>query len=214
MKRELKIKVCGMREKENILEVCKLAPDYIGFIFYKKSPRFVKKEQVLDLLDDFPNIKKVGVFVDPEVRYLKEKIARHHFDYIQLHGKESVDFCSDLKALGVKIIKAFALEESFSFLTLNGYEKVVDYFLFDTKSKYYGGSGKSFDWQILKSYNNILPVFLSGGLSLENITAISDLNFLNLAVLDFNSCFEKKPALKNIDLLKKSNFPQLRNLFL
>ena len=195
-----------MRKEKNILELCQLAPDYIGFIFYEKSPRFVQNEKVLDLVNFFPKIKKVGVFVETTLDYLKKKITRHNFDYVQLHGKESADFCKKLKLLGIKIIKSFSIEEKFDFSLLSAYEKIVDYFLFDTKTIHYGGSGKTFDWKVLKNYNNSLPIFLSGGLSLKNIPDIAKLDFLKIYAIDLNSCFETKPALKNIADLKILNF--------
>ena len=203
----MKIKVCGMRDADNILNVAKLAPHYMGFIFYKKSIRFVKEERAIDLLQNFPAIKKVGVFVDAKLDYILQKVHRHGLSHVQLHGKEQVNFCQKIKkAAKIRIIKAVSVTEDFNFSILQPYQEVVDYLLFDTKCSGYGGSGITFNWNILKNYNNQLPIFLSGGLSLDNIQSAKKLSFLKIHALDLNSCFEKKPALKDIKLLQKLDF--------
>ena len=207
----MKIKICGMNNEQNILQVAKLAPNYMGFIFYKKSVRFVAQEKVIDALEKFPNIQKVAVFVDASLEYIQQKIAKHNFSHIQLHGNEDPLFCEQIKIQsGKKIIKTFRVQQNFDFSIIIAYQNVVDYILFDTKTIDYGGSGKKFDWQILRKYNNKLPVFLSGGLSLDNIHYALGIDFVNIHALDLNSCFEKEPALKDIELLKKVYFKKIQ----
>jgi phosphoribosylanthranilate isomerase len=207
----MKIKVCGMSEPQNIIEVANLAPDYMGFIFYEKSPRFVKDESAIELLESYPKIQKVGVFVNASLEYIEQKSKKHHFSFLQLHGKESVDFCRKIKqTINSKIIKAFGVDENFDFLQVAEYQKVADYLLFDTKTAHYGGSGRKFSWDILKNYNNKIPIFLSGGLNLQNIDLATKIPFLNIHALDLNSQFEKKPAQKDINLLKQVHFQKYR----
>lgn len=199
----MKIKVCGMNEVQNILEVAKLAPDYMGFIFYEKSPRFINKEANIQVLQNFPSIQKVAVFVNASLSYIEEKVTKHHFSHLQLHGNESVDFCKKIKnSTGKKIIKAFGVFQNFDFSITIPYQNEVDYILFDTKTSRYGGSGDFFAWDLLKNYNNKLPIFLSGGLTFENIQKAAKIDFVNIHALDLNSRFEKSPALKNVELLK------------
>lgn len=194
-----KLKVCGMRNKNNIQELISVNPDYIGFIFYSKSPRYA--ELILDesLLASLPiNIQKVGVFVNSTNTYIHQITSQFGISFLQLHGKESPQQCEELKAKGYTIIKAFGISDEFDFSVLNPYKPVVDYFLFDTKGKDYGGNGYTFNWNILKKYDNAKPIFLSGGIGLENITDALKLDFLDVHALDVNSKFEIEPALKDI----------------
>ena len=156
---QIKWKVCGLRD--NIAEVVALQPDFVGFIFYKKSPRYVGENFVLPEIAN-STINKVGVFVNEAFDVVYNTILKYKLDYAQLHGNESPGYCEKLKRQGIKIIKAFQVDEHFDFGELEAYESVTDYFLFDTKTKQYGGSGKSFDWQILNSYLLEKKYFLSG----------------------------------------------------
>ncbi len=203
----MKLKVCGLKFKENIIQVAALQPDYMGFIFYSQSKRFVGEDFQLPGIS--PEIKKVGVFVNATIEYINEKISKYKLDIIQLHGDETPDFCEELKPL-VKVMKAFGIEENFDFKVLELYKNSCDYFLFDTKTKEYGGSGKQFDWNILKNYNNVLPYFLSGGLDLENINNLLTTSNIKLFAIDVNSKFEIEPGIKNIELLKKINMIPLK----
>ncbi len=191
----LQVKVCGMRDIDNIRELSVLPIDYLGFIFYAKSPRFTEN---LPLLPDLPaNIQKIGVFVNATEDYILDKIAEG-LDGVQLHGNESPSQCAALQQQCVKVIKAFGIEVGFDWKTLVAYLPVVDYFLFDTKSNNHGGTGQRFDWQTLASYPFEKPYFLSGGLSMENIQEASAISDQRLIGLDLNSCFEIAPALKDI----------------
>lgn len=199
----MKIKVCGMRQAANIAQVADLNPDYLGFIFYAKSPRLIS-EVSAELIKYIPEtIKTVGVFVNEEINEVKLKIARHQLKAVQLHGAESVAYCTELKNTGVEVIKAFGVHPEFDFKQLEPYASLVDYFLFDTQTPAHGGSGKVFDWKLLEDYQLDKPYFLSGGIGLEyaqQIKAIQDPKFY---AIDVNSKFELEPGLKDVEQLKE-----------
>ena len=197
----MKIKICGLKFKSNILGLSKLEPDYMGFIFWEKSKRLV--------IDSTPNlsqtkIKKTGVFVNADFEKIKDKVRVHKLEAIHLHGLESPEFCEKIKNLGVEIIKAFSIDGSFNFKILEEYELCSDYFLFDTKGKSPGGNGISFDWEILRNYKYEKKFFLSGGIGIESISAIKKIKNLSLPLfcVDINSRFELNPGEKNIELIK------------
>lgn len=210
--KSLKLKICGMKHSENILEVAALKPDYLGFIFYEKSPRnFSEEIPKIDLA-----IKTTGVFVDAEIDFILKQVEKCHFSAIQLHGDESADYCRKLRqSLGkknpVELIKVFSIKESFDFEVLKTYEDVVDYFLFDTKGENKGGNGITFNWELLKEYSSSIPFFLSGGIGLEVLQKIEELyeyfkkrNKSHLFYgVDVNSKFEVEAGLKNVSALEK-----------
>ncbi len=197
----MKIKICGLKFESNILGLSKLEPDYMGFIFWEKSKRLV--------IGSTPNlsktkIKKTGVFVNADFEKIKDKVRVHKLEAIQLHGLESPEFCEKIKNLGVEIIKAFSIDENFTFNILEKYELCSDYFLFDAKGKSPGGNGISFDWEILRNYKYKKKFFLSGGIGIESISAIKKIKNLSLPLfcVDINSRFELNPGEKNIELIK------------
>jgi phosphoribosylanthranilate isomerase len=200
----MKLKICGMKYPDNILEVALLLPDYMGFIFWEKSARYFD-----GVMPDLPkSIKKVGVFVNESIPAIVAKIAKYDLQAIQLHGQESVEFCSELKTKidpSIEIFKVFSADENFDFNVLKPYESVCDYFLFDTKGKLPGGNGTTFDWKILENYPSTKPFFLSGGIGIEELDSIKEIVKTNLPLyaIDVNSKFEIEPGLKNISLLKK-----------
>jgi phosphoribosylanthranilate isomerase len=196
----MKLKVCGMRSHENILALSDLKPDYMGFIFWKPSKRFVSTTT-----PTLPsNIKKTGVFVDETFDEIKSLIETHQLQAIQLHGNENPIFCDRLKDLNVEIIKVFSIKKDFDFSTLAPYENVCDYFLFDTKGELPGGNGYAFDWKMLKSYPSSKPFFLSGGIGMDQLADLEDIFKLNLPLyaIDVNSKFESEAGMKKIELLK------------
>ncbi|MGX7668464.1 phosphoribosylanthranilate isomerase [Flavobacterium pedocola] len=189
----MKLKICGMKYPANIQQVVMFQPDYLGFIFYEKSPRYFSGN--LPLLPK--STQKVGVFVDAYLDDIIGKITRYNLQLVQLHGNESPEFCKLFKQLDIKVIKTFSIDDSFDFQTIKPYETVCDYFLFDTKGNNPGGNGTTFNWQILKNYPSQKPFFLSGGIGLDEI---SEINLLNLPIhaVDVNSKLEIKPGLKNV----------------
>lgn len=206
----MKIKVCGMKYPENIQELNKLPIDYMGMIFYEKSPRYIDYQLWQNVGDIHSrNIKRVGVFVNSKIDFIVEMIDKYKLDLIQLHGNESPNFCSELNKF-IPIIKAFSISESSDFEQTKAYEGLPGYFLFDTKTPQYGGSGKKFDWAILDTYDGDTPFFLSGGISAEDVQQIEAIKHPRLYGIDLNSKFETEPGLKDIQLLDQF-IKQLRN---
>lgn len=199
----MKLKVCGLKHKHNITELLQMPIDYIGIIFYKKSPRFIDANLSFDFMRTIPkHIKKVGVFVNENSYSICDKIAHYNLDIVQLHGDESSEMCRELKPYA-KVMKAFQMNDNFDFKQLENYLSVVDYFLFDSSSENYGGSGKAFNWQILNKYTYNIPFFLSGGISEEHIEEINQLIIPQLMAIDINSKFEVEPGLKDTEQIKQ-----------
>lgn len=197
----MKIKICGMKYAANIAALAALQPDYLGFIFYPPSSRYVGDQLSAGLLRQLPpSIGRVGVFVNESV----EQIARLHqlyrFDLVQLHGEESVADCKWLHQHGISCMKSFAITPAFQFAGLRPYEEWCTCFLFDTPTPAYGGSGQTFDWSVLQTYTAGTPFFLSGGLGAENIEAALALRHDRCCGLDFNSRLESSPAIKEVAL--------------
>lgn len=199
MPKELLIKVCGMREQDNILQLLELPIHYMGHIFYKKSARYVGD---LENFDTSKDIKKTGVFVNSSIAEILESVNRLSLKAVQLHGDETAETASALKSEGLEVIKAFGIDEEFDWSQLEPFVEHVDFFLFDSKSPAYGGTGKAFNWQKLKEYPFEKPYFLSGGLSLENLEEAINFEDKRLVGLDLNSKFEIEPGLKDIEKLK------------
>lgn len=187
------IKVCGLKNPDQVAIISKHV-DFVGFIFYANSKRFVESSS--------PSFgaKKTGVFVN-EIPQTVLKTARlEKLDAVQLHGNEKPEECAEIYNQ-LKVIKAFGIHENFNFQELEEYENYVDFFLFDTKSPLKGGSGKQFDWTILKNYKGKTPFFLSGGITPESLNAIRQFEHNKLAGIDLNSRFETEPGIKDIELL-------------
>lgn len=190
-----------MRDAENIKQLIDLPIAYIGFIFYSKSPRFVH-EGIPPIV---PNgIEKVGVFVNETFTVIMDKVKSYQLQAVQLHGNEPATLCAALKAEGLAVIKAFGIDETFDWTSLESYLDDVDFFLFDTKSTQHGGTGQSFSWSALAHYPYATPYFLSGGLGLDNIKEALKINDSRLYALDLNSRFEEQPAVKNIHTLTQA----------
>ncbi len=200
----MKIKVCGMKDPQNINEVASLAPDFLGFIFYKKSARYVDEEIVRKTLNQLPsNIARVGVFVDETLEKVMEICNRLGLSYAQLHGKESPEYCTQIQKAGISVIKVFHMGETFDLDQIKPYENCADLLLFDTKTKGYGGSGKHFDWNLLNTYTSEIPFLLSGGISAEDISKIKELQIPQLLGIDVNSRVEISPGNKDLNKVKE-----------
>jgi phosphoribosylanthranilate isomerase len=199
----MKIKVCGLKYPDNIDAVAGLSPDYVGFICYDRSPRFVD-DITAETLDNLPAaIYKTAVFVNESQQEINRMIDTLGFSAIQLHGNEEPDF-ANLFRNKVQVIKAFGVNEEFDFSQLNAYANKVDYFLFDTKTAAHGGSGEVFNWDMLDKYKLNVPFFLSGGLSLDNLEDIAKITHPQFYGVDLNSRFETAPGLKDIEKLKQA----------
>lgn len=202
------IKVCGM--KHNVAQVAALNPDYLGFIFYEKSPRHYTQETIVSLPKA---IKKVGVFVNAPLDYIVVSVEKYKLNIIQLHGEESATYCRDLKQKfersidmnSISLWKVFGIKDQFDFSVLSEYELFVDAFLFDTKGKQKGGNGIAFNWKVLKEYPSKKPFILSGGIETSHISEIKKMKAQGLPIkaIDINSKFEIKPGLKDISAVKK-----------
>lgn len=200
----IRLKVCGMRDAGNIMQVAALQPAYMGFIFYPKSPRYVGEDFQVPA-DLSKAVRKVGVFVNETTEQMLLQVNRLGLHYVQLHGHEPVEQALELKGKGVKVIKVFSVDDDFDFGTTTPYQESVDYFLFDTKGKYFGGNAQVFNWEVLKRYDQKVPFFLSGGIGPENAGNIKTLSGMNLHALDVNSGVESKPGLKDLGKIEKLN---------
>jgi phosphoribosylanthranilate isomerase len=199
----LKVKICGVREPENILAIAKLRPELLGFIFYPDSPRYAAEYIDPEILSKLlPYITKTGVFVDTDFEEITGTVRKYSLDMVQLHGNETPQLCRRLRDAGIEVIKVFSINESSDFKMCSQYITCTNYFLFDALTTFYGGSGHKFDWKILDRYSNGHPFFLSGGITHHdagNILKITNSSFIGV---DLNSRFEIKPGLKDIEKLK------------
>jgi phosphoribosylanthranilate isomerase len=201
-------KVCGLKDCENATAVGRLCPDFMGFIFYSGSPRYVGEAPDREFFEAAgPGTRRVGVFVNADPPAVAQACRRYRLDYAQLHGGELPEQCAELRRQGIGVIKAFGIGEHPEFHRLGAYEDVVDYFLFDYKSAAYGGSGRSFDWSLLHNYPYEKPYFLSGGLTMAGIRKLNPGQLPGLFAVDVNSGFESAPGIKNIAMLEElANF--------
>jgi len=203
-----KLKVCGLTKKDQIQELISMNVDFLGFIFYEKSPRYVLNYLSLDEILTINHQGKVGVFVNETIEKIIETAEKANLNFIQLHGDESENFITELRIKlnpKIGIIKVLRIgKQSYNELqkTINHQLKTSNYFLFDTDSKAFGGTGKQFDWHILNEIEIPLPYFLSGGISEENIKDLAILNQKPFA-LDINSKFESQAGIKDIHKIKK-----------
>ena len=224
------VKVCGMREPENIRDVAALGVDWIGFIFYPKSPRYVsqirsragiipdysvfmKHEELsskeLSSKEMMRQVKRVGVFVDDMPQNIITRAVNYELDIIQLHGSESVIMIDNLRSTlapsirkGIKFMKALSISTAEDILRYKEYEGHVDYFIFDTQTPLVGGSGNHFDWNMLDAYDGNTPFILSGGVGPDDAERVLSIRHPMFAGIDLNSQFETAPAVKNVDALK------------
>ena len=223
------IKVCGMRDARNIREVSQLGVDMIGMIFYPKSPRYVEMQsshagiipdyakEDIGVSDSSENSSKdssktparVGVFVDDMVQNIVTRVVNYHLDYVQLHGNEPREMCENLRLTldpdirpGIKIIKAISVSDASDIQKYKEYVGAVDLFLFDTKCKTVGGSGRQFDWQVLEQYDGEVPFLLSGGIGPDDASRLHAFHHPKCIGIDLNSRFEIEPGVKDVEKLK------------
>ncbi|KQC32878.1 N-(5'-phosphoribosyl)anthranilate isomerase [Nonlabens sp. YIK11] len=202
------IKVCGMRETENINALQQLDIDFMGIIRYPKSKRYVDDAQKSHIEQLTMNKGTVGVYVNATLQDILQDIIPLQLDVVQLHGDEDSAFAKALLELDIKVFKAFQMHEDFDFKALEDWLELGKqypgklFFLFDTATKNYGGSGKKFNWQILDSYNGSVPFLLSGGISEDDATVVKNIKHDMLLGVDLNSQFEDEPGLKNIEMIK------------
>ena len=194
----LLVKVCGMRDAVALAEVAALGPDFLGFIFAPKSPRFVGEALAPELVRALPpSIWKVGVFVNETTENMLAIAKRFGLAAVQLHGQETSAQCEELSEAGLLVMKAFSVGQAVDFAALLPYVPYCDFFLFDTKGAAPGGNGAIFDWNLLSGYNLPVPYFLAGGLGLEHAAELAVLRLPGLVGVDLNSGFETAPGVKD-----------------
>lgn len=198
------IKVCGIADPEFLRRVGELPVDFTGFIFYPESKRYVAGRLTAAQIRMLPahHLKKTGVFVNETIENIRAAKEEYGLDIIQLHGDEDDIFTEQL-AREVTVIKAFRVDEEFDFSKTNAYEKSCSFFLFDTKGKLYGGTGKKFNWELLQNYTGRTPFLLSGGITPEDAGNIHQFRHPAFAGIDINSGFEQSPGIKDIQRIKK-----------
>jgi len=200
----LKIKICGMRHQENIEKISSLNPDMLGFIFFPSSKRFAGETLDPSHLSGIPkNTNRTGVFVNETTEQIMNIVSKYSLDFVQLHGNESPEQCRLVKEKGIGVIKTFGISENFNFGKCSDYMPYTDFFLFDTSTPDFGGSGNKFRWEELNNYNLAHPFFLSGGISADDIENLLSLSVEGFYGIDVNSRFETEPGLKNYKILEK-----------
>lgn len=214
------VKVCGLRDGQNIKDVVSAGADWIGMIFYPKSPRYVTMipthagiipdRASSDSIDYIDMVKRVGVFVDDMAQNIITRVVNYRLDMVQLHGHETPTLIRNLRSTidpdlhkGIKFIKAISIASSDDFKQCSQYEGVADYFLFDTRCDTMGGSGRQFDWSVLDSYRGNTPFLLSGGIGPDDAEAVKTVSHPRMAGVDLNSRFETAPAIKDAEAIKK-----------
>jgi phosphoribosylanthranilate isomerase len=196
----LKVKICGLKFPHNISQLVEVKPDYMGFIFYPQSKRYCEGFFEAEFMEEIPStIQKVGIFVNETAETIRKVIKKYSIDVVQLHGREAPEICSQLKKDGKIVVKAFQIDQNFVFQHISKYKPFCDYYLFDTRSPIYGGSGQTFDWNLLQKYDNEKPFFLSGGIDIEHISTIKEITNLNIHAIDINSKFESSPGMKDVN---------------
>lgn len=203
----MKIKVCGLRDVDNMRQVAALGVDYVGMILWQKSPRHVREEDLamLSTLSLPEGTRRVGVFVDEEAATIVGYTNRLKLDVVQLHGKESVESIACLRNLlptGVQIWKAVSIKDAGDMAVSDRYAGMVDAFVFDTKCQCVGGSGVQFDWSVLQDYHADVPFLLSGGIAPEDADRVKAFSHPRCMGIDINSRFETSPGMKDITRIK------------
>ena len=204
----MKLKVCGLTKLDQIQELISLKVDFLGFIFYEKSPRYVLNHLNLKEISEIPHAGKVGVFVNETIENVIDFSVKANLNFIQLHGDEDDHYIANLKnnlPNQIKMIKVIRIGNQTSEelqININQQPSTINYLLFDTDSKAFGGTGKTFDWKILNEVEISIPYFLSGGISLENVHQIPTINTQPFS-LDINSKFELEPGIKDLEKIKQ-----------
>lgn len=207
--KSLEIKVCGITDINQAIALEAMRVDYIGFIFYAPSKRYVLNALTLEELKSYKPLraKKVGVFVNEPIDSLCAIVEAAGLDLVQLHGDEDETYCAEVKnKLGaqVQLVKVFRVGDKMP--AIESFNEVADYYLFDTDSKMYGGTGAHFNWELLKGNEISKPYFLSGGIGPNDVQGIEVMKQTKagktLAALDINSQFEEAPGVKNLEKIK------------
>ncbi len=194
---QLLIKVCGINRTKNMVDVSNLNIDMLGINYYWESKRYIDNTSI----NINPNVKRVGVFVDPTLYELEQYTLQDELDYLQLHSDVTPDFCQQAQEIA-PVIKAFGVDQEFDFATVMPYSS-CEYFLFDTKTILHGGSGEQFDWSKLDEYEGEVPFLLAGGIGPDDVEKIKAIQHPKFAGVDINSRFEHEPGVKNVRLVEE-----------
>jgi phosphoribosylanthranilate isomerase len=201
----MQVKVCGITDIGQAKALDALGVHFIGFIFYPSSKRYVLNNLSLTDLQDFKTTKakKVGVFVNEPLESLLSIVKAADLDMVQLHGDEDLAYCTKLKGI-VSVVKVFRVGALVP--NMDGFDQVTDYFLFDSDSHLYGGSGQHFNWEIIKNHSMAKPYFLSGGIGPNDIKGLEVMQATKagkqLLAVDLNSQFEISPGNKDVEKIK------------
>ncbi|MCK4463272.1 MAG: phosphoribosylanthranilate isomerase [Candidatus Omnitrophica bacterium] len=197
-----KVKICGLTNLEDAKKAEDLGADFLGFIFFEKSPRVISPDAARDIIDNLHGgSEKVGLFLDHDINFVKNQTRLCRLDLIQLHGNEDPGYAAELSASGRRVIKSFKMKKDFDFSILDTYD-MVDFFLFDTfKQGVPGGTGLIFDWEILKGKRFSKPIFLAGGLKPDNVKKA--IEKVRPYAVDVASGVESEPGRKDYKLLEK-----------
>jgi phosphoribosylanthranilate isomerase len=210
----MKVKVCGLREPDNLAGVNGLGIDLLGLIFHSDSPRFAGQPSLAEWIernqDLFSETELTGVFVNAEIDYVLNTVHDYSLDWVQLHGNESADYCEELKLLWsvntlrkAKISKAFAITKDFNFSDTDPYARSCELFVFDTGGHATaGGTGQKWNWEKIAEYKGPIPFLLSGGIGPEDAEAVCAVDHPQFAGIDLNSRFESEAGIKDIDRLR------------
>jgi phosphoribosylanthranilate isomerase len=208
----IKVKICGMIDPGNVQKIAKTDPDFMGFIFYPGSKRYIGDLPDKSLLQQLPpGIQKTGVFVNQDIATVLALSRKFGLEVIQLHGSETPDYCSHVLSSGFRVIKAFGVDKDFDFGRLKPYLGVCDYYMFDTKNENHGGTGIKFNWDRIEDYHLDKPFFLSGGISPEDVHIIKGIRHKGFFAVDINSRFETIPGIKDTKSVK-SFIKELKNV--
>ena len=201
----MQFKVCGITNIEQAKAITSQGVHYIGFIFYPSSKRYALSNLSLEDIAAFKpsTAKKVGVFVNETIENVLDTARKAGLDMIQLHGDEDASYCANIQA-AFPVIKVFRVSKDLP--NFAAFENVAAYYLVDTDSALYGGTGQHFNWEIIKKTSFNKPFFLSGGIGINDVQGIQVLKEAiagkDLVALDMNSKFETSPGIKNIELIK------------
>lgn len=210
----MRLKVCGITKAEQAMQLDKLGVEFAGFIFYPRSPRFVYRSMPSTAIKKLRGkINKVGVFVDATIDEVLRTVDDCGLYLVQLHGNESPRYCEKISSY-ISVIKAFRLsDDDHAEWKIKDYYDAADMFMFDTETAKYGGSGKKFNWEILKGLNIAKPFFLSGGIGLDDAPLLQefskDLVAKDLFAIDVNSKFEITPGIKDMSMIEEF-LPQIK----
>jgi len=200
----LKIKVCGLTQKAQIEALAAMGVDFGGLIFHPKSPRYVDAGNELGLqVTEASTLQRVGVFVNTPIVEILSTARSFHLRIVQLHGDENESAAIALKGAGLRVFKAFHVDEHFDFQKVLPFTPHCEAFVFDAKGKHYGGNGKKFNWEVLQNYQEETPFLLSGGLTQKDAEVIKAFKHPKLWGVDLNSGFENAPGDKNLRRIER-----------